>query len=1038
MDDASWPEDCRFPVNERPRRVERWARENCEASGDTTIATGYSSLSYLVRVFGDGRPRSTRIVLGNEPQGLAEIPLYVRPLAGKIREHWLEQGISVLQGQAVLQLIAAIETGQVRFRLLDNFHAKVLAGPVSAIVGSSNFSRAGLVTQREANVRFTRGSDDFEAVHRIAANFWNAGSDFNNEIIRLLRDILKPCNWREALARSVAELLEDDWITRYPEIHRLLTSVPLWPSQRQAIGQALHILDERGSVLLADPTGSGKTRLGIMLVLSLMNRLYRLGRGHQTNCLVVCPPMVQDEWKMESQEARTLAIETVSHGLLSRDGTGRDQVLRDLRIANILVIDEAHNYLNQLSTRSRTIRYGYTDHVLLLTATPINRRAQDLLRLVEILGLDNLSEEQFDTYRQLRANRVVTKEVEKKFASYIRGFTVRRTKKELNRQIDEHPDEYRAPDGRLCRFPRQKTETYDTGETSEDSEIAGQINQLAEKLQGLLYLRRIKKPPGEDAGRYNEAMHLASVLHAATALARYNVLAAMRSSHVALVEHVEGTAAAAKSYGLKPGFKDETGDVVNTIKKLRFEEVRFDLQIPRPDFLVSHEAYASAVDAEVQIYSEIARLGRRMSDSRQKARVHRLKSLADHHRLILAFDSRVITLEYLHQLMQRETGPMTMVVHGSRLAEKRKIKERFKRGSEESWVALCSDAMSEGVNLQEASAVVFLDMPGVIRLAEQRIGRIDRMNSRHQEIEVWWPNDSEPFRLRSSLKFLKRYRMVDNIIGTNIPIPSELQRLGKEESFEVKRVIELLRNQRQREEESVFLTDAFERVRGLKGNLLTDEIYRQFRFVQATVRSRVSFVSSTSSWGFFALRGTRTRAPRWVLVRENRPSTDLHEISEWLEINLPQSSDLEWDETTQDHLSTFIGHLHGLERELLPNRRRRALTLLEKCLDRWTKRPTYASSPVLDELARIIRPGQTDNARPDLYELTGRWLDLLQPYFDRVSEKKRQRGVRLADLRPLLTEEPVPVEDLESLLKDLPFLPPVDRQLAACIVGVVV
>jgi superfamily II DNA/RNA helicase len=50
-------------------------------------------------------------------------------------------------------------------------------------------------------------------------------------------------------------------------------------------------------------------------------------------------------------------------------------------------------------------------------------------------------------------------------------------------------------------------------------------------------------------------------------------------------------------------------------------------------------------------------------------------------------------------------------------------------------IALCSDAMSEGVNLQRASAMLHLDMPSVVRYAEQRVGRIDRMDSPHDQIE---------------------------------------------------------------------------------------------------------------------------------------------------------------------------------------------------------------------------------------------------------------------------------------------------------------
>src|SRR5437667_351043 len=51
-------------------------------------------------------------------------------------------------------------------------------------------------------------------------------------------------------------------------------------------------------------------------------------------------------------------------------------------------------------------------------------------------------------------------------------------------------------------------------------------------------------------------------------------------------------------------------------------------------------------------------------------------------------------------------------------------------------VALCSESMAEGYNLQRASAVVHLDMPSVVRTAEQRVGRVDRLDSPHVAIDA--------------------------------------------------------------------------------------------------------------------------------------------------------------------------------------------------------------------------------------------------------------------------------------------------------------
>ena len=91
-----------------------------------------------------------------------------------------------------------------------------------------------------------------------------------------------------------------------------------------------------------------------------------------------------------------------------------------------------------------------------------------------------------------------------------------------------------------------------------------------------------------------------------------------------------------------------------------------------------------------------------------------------------------------------------------------------KSDKNESSIGLCSDSVAEGVNLQRAQAVVHLDMPSVVRIAEQRVGRIDRLDSPHDTIYAWWPEDAPEFALRSDERFIERYETVDNLLGSNV------------------------------------------------------------------------------------------------------------------------------------------------------------------------------------------------------------------------------------------------------------------------------
>src|SRR5438270_491553 len=154
-----------------------------------------------------------------------------------------------------------------------------------------------------------------------------------------------------------------------------------------------------------------------------------------------------------------LSLLTASHGMLSRAGSDGPRVEEErVAAAQILAVDEAHNFLNRESNRTRQVRRSRADHVLLFTATPINRGPGDLLALVNLLGADNFTDSTLDTLTRLAqrrtAQQALTAEQHQHLRSEIARFTVRRTKAVLNQLVDRDPDAYRHPDtARTCRYP---------------------------------------------------------------------------------------------------------------------------------------------------------------------------------------------------------------------------------------------------------------------------------------------------------------------------------------------------------------------------------------------------------------------------------------------------------------------------------------------------------------------------------------------------------------------------------------------------------
>ncbi|MBA4057074.1 MAG: helicase, partial [Marivirga sp.] len=548
---------------------------------------------------------------------------------------------------------------KITFKSSDKIHAKIYVTAEHASIGSSNFSTNGLVKQTEANARFGHNEDEFnklkyERIKCIAENFYKTSHDYNEGILQLLQQLLKVVTWPEALARGIVELLESKWFSeQYPETFKKITHAKLWPTQEIAIGQALSIIDAQGSVLIADPTGSGKTKLVSSLQLALINRRWKKGQGDKANSLVVCPPIIRENWINEYRRMSFFQLDPLSTGILSLNDTKKHKnAMQAIKDSNILIIDEAHNFLNRKSARSISIRSTLADCIILVTATPINKSAEDLLRLIELLDIDNLNDQELDEYIKLRVNRKPkTLSQYQLLGDYIRKFTVRRTKKQLNELIDREPEKYTNSLGKQCRFPKHHCKVYDTNESENDIEVAKKINELTQRLRGLVYLRTILLPFDYKADLESQSKYLANRLVTAKALARYHIQAKLRSSKVALVEHIEGTDASLAHFKFKSN-KQKTGDLLAKIEKFKTELPKNEYpETLLPDFLKDIALYSTECQKEISIYKEICELAKTVSDNRELAKVQTVNGLFNDHDLILAFDSTVLTLDYLNHLI---------------------------------------------------------------------------------------------------------------------------------------------------------------------------------------------------------------------------------------------------------------------------------------------------------------------------------------------------------------------------------------------------
>jgi SNF2-related domain/Helicase conserved C-terminal domain/PLD-like domain len=1062
-----WPPQERFPHNFGTQTVGERVVQDLLDSPSPLLITGYAGIEQLLDLFrryrtSGGRPApGARLLVGVEPtpRRIAPTPAVSTSFDDEIADYWLGRGVSLLNASTLLATLELIEADglTVRSSTGTRVHAKMYVGDRAVTLGSSNFTRPGLEGNLEANARFERAreAERYEEAVRLAENLWDLGTDYTEGFKELLEQLLRKVTWPEALARACAELLEGDWTPspRGDDEER----ATLWPSQEHGIGQALWVLENHGAVLVADATGSGKTRMGAHLLRALQDRNWRMGRARMRFPMVICPAAVRQLWSEELADAAE-AVSVFSQGVLSVRTSGRhEEVTKALRHTRILAVDEAHNFLNRLSQRSRMIYGNVADNVILLTATPINRGAQDLLAIVELLGADNFEEDVLQVVGRL-ARRGGSKggpirDAERdKLRTALQEFVVRRTKAEFNRLVDREPGRYINALGQRCRYPEHMPVVYAREDPPGDCQRALAIREKAKSLRGVINFRRtLKMPHFLRVEGWTEERFLTMRLKGASALAGYQVRSRLRSSKVALVEHILGTAEAHRLFGIQGIKARGSGNILATLERIAGKPPPSALDVELPSWLREPSEHRRVAEEEIEIYRDIQRQTEQMSDHRMDANAEYLLGLLEEHPRVLAFDSHLISL---YDLKQRLTvlgaGDVVLATGEGGMKARRAFSKWFSLSATEGGViGLCSDALAEGLNLQGASAVIHLDLPSVIRVLEQRIGRVDRMDSPHAQIAVHWPEEPRAFQLRSDERLFGRLREVEDLLGSNVPIPAEFETYEAERGdyVDVREIIAAV-DKEEAPDTAITLADAFSRVRGMVSGpeaLVSDGVYQAIRASQAQVLSSVAVVPSRGNpWVFLAIGASDRSVPRWVLVEENgvaRVTGTLDTVAEAVRARLaPGPADVPFDEDAGRVLGAALQAAEAHRPALLSRRKQRALEEMEYVLRRYDKAADKAGDRRRGSVIRqILETLETSSSHfsVDLDQIADWWLRLIRPeWYGYLSRKRVRRPARLRHLRSTLRDQPISTQRLETL-RDVEYrTESLDRRVVAAIVGV--
>lgn len=462
-----------------------------------------------------------RLLLGAEPSQGDDIGVESRDALGQFVE---ELNAAPLEGQLwsdveALMAFLRLPTVQVRHqpRRFGFLHAKcylfyaVRSGqqllfdrirPVVGIVGSSNFTRAGLCFNSELNtvhqvllepssaldeeareaIEWMRDDAASESISpknqqllksEVGARaildlkswfdaHWDKGTDFKPGLLRILEESkfgTKEYTPFQVYLKALFEYFRAD-LQDVPEVAGTRSAVELASFQEDAVHKARRILERYHGVMIADSVGLGKTWIGKKL-------LEDFAYHRRQQALVVCPASLREMWE-RTLRASAIAARVVSQESLAQPDFDPTEYAR----VDVVVVDESHNFRNARSQRYEALdrllglnggqgAAGTRKKVILLTATPINNSVMDLYHQINLIARNDPRyfmaagvEDLFRYFVAARRESARRSETASLF-NLLEEVVVRRTRSFIR---DAYPEA--TIDGKRVHFPERKLRTH--------------------------------------------------------------------------------------------------------------------------------------------------------------------------------------------------------------------------------------------------------------------------------------------------------------------------------------------------------------------------------------------------------------------------------------------------------------------------------------------------------------------------------------------------------------------------------------------------
>jgi len=342
----------------------------------------------------------------------------------------------------------------------DFLHGKAyiienIKGKNSAIVGSSNFTVSGLGLKGNSNMELNIVSDE-------PANI--------KDLLSWFDEIWDHPDMVEDVKQQVLETISSLFIENSPEFLYFVTIYNIFKSfiegmdendilnqrtgfaetriwnmlynfQKDGVIGVINKIETYGGCILADSVGLGKTFEALAVI-----KYYELKNNR---VLVMAPKKLRENWSIYTINDRQNILsqdrfnyDLLNHTDLSREtGKSGDINLETLNWGNydLVVIDESHNFRNNPPVKGRLTRYqklmqriikeGIKTKVLMLSATPVNTRMNDLKN--QIAFITEADDKALHSRTGIKSIEITLNEAQKRFKRWTELPDHLRTTEEL-------------------------------------------------------------------------------------------------------------------------------------------------------------------------------------------------------------------------------------------------------------------------------------------------------------------------------------------------------------------------------------------------------------------------------------------------------------------------------------------------------------------------------------------------------------------------------------------------------------------------------